>query len=147
METISNLSSSLNNLVWGIPMLILLIGTGIFMSARLGFLQFRKFGYIMKSTVGRLFRKQEDKEGSLTPIQALTTALAGTVGTGNIAGVAGAIALGGPGAIFWMWIAALFGMCTKYSEIVLSVHFRKKNTKGDFVGGPMYYIENGLGRK
>ncbi len=147
MEVINNLSASLNNLAWGIPTLVLLLGTGIFMSARLGFLQFRKFGYIMKSTVGRLFQKREAKEGTLSPLQALTTALAGTVGTGNIAGVAGAIALGGPGAIFWMWIAALFGMCTKYSEIVLSVHFRNRNKKGDFVGGPMYYIENGLGKK
>ncbi|MDO4615639.1 MAG: alanine:cation symporter family protein, partial [Lachnospiraceae bacterium] len=147
MEMIYNLSASLNNLVWGIPTLVLLMGTGIFMSVRLGFLQFRKFGFIMKSTVGRLFQKRETREGTLSPLQALTTALAGTVGTGNIAGVAGAIALGGPGSIFWMWIAAVFGMCTKYSEIVLSVHFRNRNKKGDFVGGPMYYIENGLGKK
>ena len=127
-------------------MLILLIGTGIFLSFRLGFLQFRRFGFIMKHTVGKLFEKKEKKEGSLTPVQALTTALAGTVGTGNIAGVAGAIAIGGPGAIFWMWLAALFGMCTKYSEIVLAIHFRKKNEQGDYIGGPMYYIEKGLGK-
>ncbi len=147
LESFSHLSQAVNNAVWGVPMLLLLIGTGIFMSFRLGFLQFTKFGYIMKSTVGRLFSKKESRKGALTPVQALTTALAGTVGTGNIAGVAGAIALGGPGAIFWMWIAALFGMCTKYSEILLSVYYRKKNTKGDFVGGPMYYIENGLGHR
>lgn len=132
--------------VWGIPLMILLLGTGIFMSSRLHFLQFRKFKYVMKRTVGSIFTKTEKKEGSLTPLQAMTTALAGTVGTGNIAGVAGALALGGPGAIFWMWIAALFGMCTKFSEIVLAVRYREKNEKGDFIGGPMYYIKNGLGK-
>jgi AGCS family alanine or glycine:cation symporter len=147
MAAVNNFVEQFDAIVWGIPMLVLLIGTGLFLSIRLGFLQFRKFGFIMRHTVGRLFEKKTNKEGSLTPIQALTTALAGTVGTGNIAGVAGAIAMGGPGAIFWMWIAALFGMCTKYSEILLAVHFRKKNVKGDFVGGPMYYIRNGLGRK
>ncbi|MDD6352438.1 MAG: sodium:alanine symporter family protein [Lachnospiraceae bacterium] len=148
LTRLTEFSSRLDAAVWGIPMLILLLGTGIFLSARLGFLQFRKFGTIMKNTVGKLFEKKSDqKEGTLSPVQALTTALAGTVGTGNIAGVAGAIAIGGPGAIFWMWIAALFGMCTKYAEIVLSVHYRKKNEKGDYVGGPMYYIVNGLGSR
>ncbi|MDD6666524.1 MAG: sodium:alanine symporter family protein [Lachnospiraceae bacterium] len=148
LTRLTEFSSRLDAAVWGIPMLILLLGTGIFLSARLGFLQFRKFGTIMKNTVGKLFQKKSDtREGTLSPVQALTTALAGTVGTGNIAGVAGAIAIGGPGAIFWMWIAALFGMCTKYAEIVLSVHYRKKNEKGDYVGGPMYYIVNGLGSK
>lgn len=148
MELIEKISASINGFVWGTPTLILLIGTGIFMTIRLHGLQFTKFGYIMQHTVGRLFSKSsESQEGALTPVQALTTALAGTVGTGNIAGVAGAIALGGPGAIFWMWVAAIFGMCTKYSEIVLAVLYRKRNTKGDFVGGPMYYIRNGLGQK
>lgn len=147
MEAVTVIAEQFDSLVWGIPMLVLLIGTGVFLSVRLGFMQFCRFGYIMRHTVGRLFEKKENREGSLTPMQAVTTALAGTVGTGNIAGVAGAIALGGPGAIFWMWIAALFGMCTKYSEILLAVHYRKKNDKGDFVGGPMYYIRNGLGEK
>jgi AGCS family alanine or glycine:cation symporter len=147
LNRLTEFSSQMDAVVWGIPLLVLLLGTGIFLSARLGFIQFRKFGFIMKRTVGRLFSKEKNKEGTLTPAQALTTALAGTVGTGNIAGVAGAIAVGGPGAIFWMWIAALFGMCTKYSEIVLAVHYRKKNDKGDFVGGPMYYITNGLGKR
>ncbi|MDD5921758.1 MAG: sodium:alanine symporter family protein [Eubacteriales bacterium] len=148
LTRLTEFSSRLDAAVWGIPMLALLLGTGIFLSARLGFLQFRHFGTIMKNTVGRLFEKKSDnRKGTLSPVQALTTALAGTVGTGNIAGVAGAIAIGGPGAIFWMWAAALFGMCTKYAEIVLSVHYRKKNDKGDYVGGPMYYIENGLGGK
>lgn len=148
METITKIINQVDALVWGVPMLVLLIGTGIFMTICLKGLQFRKFVFIMKNTVGKLFQKKKDnKEGTLTPVQALTTALAGTVGTGNIAGVAGAIGLGGPGAIFWMWIAAIFGMCTKYAEIVLSVHFRESNTSGDFVGGPMYYIQNGLGKK
>lgn len=146
MGELSHFLSQLNAAVWGVPMLILLLGTGIFMSIRLGFLQFRRFGYVMRETVGKIFQKSEVKEGALTPIQAMTTALAGTVGTGNIAGVAGAISLGGPGAIFWMWVAALFGMCTKFSEIVLAVRFREKNEDGDYVGGPMYYIKNGLGK-
>ena len=147
MKNITEIINQFDSLVWGIPMLALLLGTGVFLSIRLRFMQFRKFGYIMKKTVGQLFVRKENQNGSLTPVQALSTALAGTVGTGNIAGVAGAIAIGGPGAIFWMWIAALFGMCTKYSEILLAVHFRKKNSNGDFVGGPMYYIQNGLGAR
>lgn len=147
MKNITEIINQFDSLVWGIPMLVLLLGTGVFLSIRLRFMQFRKFGYIMKKTVGQLFVRKENQNGSLTPVQALSTALAGTVGTGNIAGVAGAIAIGGPGAIFWMWIAALFGMCTKYSEILLAVHFRKKNSNGDFVGGPMYYIQNGLGAR
>lgn len=147
MKNITEIINQFDSLVWGIPMLALLLGTGVFLSIRLRFMQFRKFGYIMKKTVGQLFVRRENQDGSLTPVQALSTALAGTVGTGNIAGVAGAIAIGGPGAIFWMWIAALFGMCTKYSEILLAVHFRKKNSNGDFVGGPMYYIQNGLGAR
>ncbi|WP_044917080.1 MULTISPECIES: alanine/glycine:cation symporter family protein [unclassified Oribacterium] len=147
VELISKISSELNSIVWGVPTLILLVGTGIYFTVRLGFIQFTKFGYVMKNTLGRLFEKRSSESGTLTPIQALTTALAGTVGTGNIAGVAGAIAMGGPGAIFWMWVAAIFGMCTKYAEIVLSVHYREKNEAGDYVGGPMYYIKNGLGEK
>ncbi|OON86633.1 sodium:alanine symporter family protein [Oribacterium sp. C9] len=146
MELIYSISDSLNSFVWGVPTLVLLIGTGIFLTVRLDFLQFAQFGHIMKNTLGRLFERKKSQDGALTPIQALTTALAGTVGTGNIAGVAGAISLGGPGAIFWMWIAALFGMCTKYAEIILAVHYREVNEKGDYVGGPMYYIQNGLGK-
>ncbi len=147
MDFITQLSAKFNTIVWGTPTLLLLLGSGIFLTVRLGFLQFRRFPFIIKNTVGRLFAKKETQEGALSPMQALTTALAGTVGTGNIAGVAGAIAIGGPGAIFWMWIAALFGMCTKYAEIFLSVKYRETNTSGDFVGGPMYYIRNGLGKK
>ena len=152
VNAITEANSWLNGVVWGIPMLILIVGAGLFLSIRLGFVQFRKFGFSMKNTIGRAFKKRDKKEkkakdGSLTPIQALTTALAATVGTGNIAGVAGAISLGGPGAVFWMWISALLGMATKYSEIVLSVKFREKDKKGEWVGGPMYYIKNGLGKK
>ena len=100
----------------------------------------------MKHTIGKCFHKVEAKEGSVTPVQALTTALAATVGTGNIAGVCGAIAAGGPGAIFWMWVSALFGMCTKFAEVTLAIKYRERNDKGDWVGGPMYYIKNGLGQ-
>ncbi len=147
MELIYQISDAINGFVWGVPTLILMIGTGIYFTVRLDFMQFTRFGYIMKNTLGKLFEKRSNESGTLTPIQALTTALAGTVGTGNIAGVAGAISLGGPGAIFWMWVAAVFGMCTKYAEITLAVDYREINQKGDYVGGPMYYIQNGLGDK
>lgn len=147
VELIYNISDSVNSFVWGVPTLVLLVGTGIFLSIRLNFLQFTKFSHIMKNTLGKLFEKKSSESGTLTPMQALTTALAGTVGTGNIAGVAGAISLGGPGAIFWMWIAAIFGMCTKYTEILLAVHYRERNDVGDYVGGPMYYIVKGLGKQ
>ena len=137
----------LNGIAWGPWMLILLVGTGVYLSAKVGFIQFTKFGHAMKNTVGKIFQKQEADAGEVTPFQAMTTALAGTVGTGNIAGVTGAIAIGGPGAVFWMWLSALFGMVTKYAEVVLAVHYRERNPKGDYVGGPMYYIKNGLGEK
>ena len=101
----------------------------------------------MKVTFGRMFKKKEASDGALTPFQAVCTALAATVGTGNVAGVAGAIAIGGPGAIFWMWISALLGMCTKFAEVTLAVHFRETNRDGELVGGPMYYIKNGLGKQ
>ena len=114
------------------------------MCIRDSFLQIRKFPYAIKTTIGRMFRKRDASDGSLTPFQAVCTALAATVGTGNISGVAGAIAIGGPGAVFWMWISAILGMCTKFAEVTLAVHFRETNAKGDLVGGPMYYIKNGL---
>ncbi|MCQ2432781.1 MAG: sodium:alanine symporter family protein [Clostridia bacterium] len=127
--------------------MICIIGVGLYLSIRTGFVQIRKFPYALKSTVGRMFKVKEASDGSITPFQAVCTALAATVGTGNIAGVAGAIAIGGPGAVFWMWISALLGMCTKFSEVTLAVHFRERNGHGDLVGGPMYYIKNGLGKK
>ena len=144
--TFSEIVDKLNGIAWGPWMLILLVGTGIYLSARVGFLQFTKFGYAIKNTVGKVFQKQNAGEGEVTPFQAVTTALAATVGTGNIAGVTGAIAVGGPGAVFWMWISALFGMVTKYAEVVLAIRYRERNSKGDWVGGPMYYIKNGLGK-
>ncbi len=136
----------LNNIVWGVPMLILIVGTGIFLSFRNRFVQFGHFGYAMKNTLGKMFQKYEAGEGEITPFQAVTTALAATIGTGNIAGVTAAIVLGGPGAIFWLWVTALIGMCTKYAEVVLAVKYRERNDRGDLVGGPMYYITNGLGK-
>ena len=145
--TFAEFVNYLNGIAWGPWMLILLVGTGIYLSARVGFIQFGRFGYVMKNTVGKLFQKQTAGEGEVTPFQALSTALAATVGTGNIAGVTGAIAVGGPGAVFWMWLSALFGMVTKYAEVVLAVRYRERNAKGEWVGGPMYYIKNGLGAK
>ena len=145
--TFAEVVNYLNGIAWGPWMLILLVGTGVFLSAKVGFIQFTKFGYAMKNTVGKIFQKQTAAGGEVTPFQAMTTALAATVGTGNIAGVTGAIAVGGPGAVFWMWLSAIFGMVTKYSEVVLAVKYRERNAKGDWVGGPMYYIRNGLGQK
>ena len=145
--TLNDIVKVLNDIAWGPWMLLLLVGTGVYLSARVGFLQFRKFGYAMKNTIGKVFQKQTAGKGEVTPFQAMTTALAATVGTGNIAGVTGAIAVGGPGAVFWMWISALFGMVPKYAEVVLAVRYRERNAKGDYVGGPMYYIKNGLGSK
>ena len=147
LEIITSVNTALNNFIWGVPAMVCIIGVGLYLSLRTGFLQIRKFGYSLKCTIGRIFKKREASEGAITPFQAVCTALAATVGTGNIAGVAGAIAIGGPGAVFWMWISALLGMCTKFAEVTLAVHFRERNVKGDYVGGPMYYIKNGLGKK
>ena len=147
LELITQINAAVNNFVWGVPAMICIIGVGLYLTLRTRFLQFRKFGYSLKMTLGRLFHKKEAADGAITPFQAVCTALAATVGTGNIAGVAGAIAIGGPGAVFWMWISALLGMCTKFSEVTLAVHYREKNRHGDWVGGPMYYIENGLGNR
>ena len=139
-------NSWLNGIVWGIPALVLLMGAGIFLTLGLKGFQFRKFGYAMKNTIGKMFHKHEAKAGEVTPFQALTTALAATVGTGNIAGITTAVTLGGAGSIFWVWVSALLGMATKYSEVLLSVKYRERNAYGDWVGGPMYYIKNGLGK-
>ena len=147
LEMIKNINDIVNGLVWGVPAMVCIIGVGVLMSVRTKFIQFRKFPYAMKATLGKIFKKSEAGHGSITPFQAVCTALAATVGTGNIAGVAGAIAIGGPGAVFWMWISALLGMCTKFAEVTLAVHFRERNEHGDYVGGPMYYIKNGLSKK
>ena len=147
MNIVTDVNGAINNFVWGPVMLVLLVGTGVYLTYRTGWIQVRWFGYIMKNTIGSLFTKKQAKDGTnLTPFQAVTTALAGTVGTGNIAGVTGAIFVGGPGAVFWMWVSAFFGMCTKYSEIALAMKFRNTGADGVHKGGPMYYIENGLGR-
>lgn len=144
LATIESINSVVNNFIWGVPAMICIIGVGLLLSIRTRFLQIRKFPYAMKVTIGRMLKKRDASDGALTPFQAVCTALAATVGTGNIAGVAGAIAIGGPGAVFWMWISAILGMCTKFSEVTLAVHFRERNAKGELVGGPMYYIKNGL---
>ena len=147
MELIVKINGILNSFAWGPVMLVLLVSTGIFLTARTGCIQVRRFGYIMKHTIGSLFKKSDKDHGqNLSPFQAVTTALAGTVGTGNIAGVTGAIFVGGPGAVFWMWVSAFFGMCTKYAEIALAVKFREVDENGANHGGPMYYIEKGLGK-
>jgi len=143
VELITNLNSTVNGIVWGPPMLILLVGTGIILTFRLKALQFSNLLYAHKM----VFKKNEGVEGDITNYQALTTALAATIGTGNIAGVATAIAAGGPGAVFWMWVTGLVGMATKYAEAVLAVKYREKDKRGEMAGGPMYYIEKGLGLK
>ena len=150
LKIITSVNTAVNSFVWGPVMLALLVGTGVYLTVKTGFIQVKWFSYIMKHTVGSLFCKDKssDKSGSnLTPFQAVTTALAGTVGTGNIAGVTGAIFVGGPGAVFWMWVSAFFGMCTKYAEITLAMKYRITDENGIYKGGPMYYIENGLGKK
>ena len=147
LESIIKINQAVNGFIWGVPAMICIIGVGLLLSVRTRFIQVRKFGAAMKNTIGKIFDKTQAKDGSMSPFQAVCTALAGTVGTGNIAGVAGAIALGGPGAVFWMWISALLGMCTKFSEVTLAIHFREKNANGEYVGGPMYYIKNGLSKK
>ncbi len=147
IEMITSINTALNTFIWGVPAMVCIIGVGLYLSISTGFIQVRKFGYAMRCTIGRILKKGEASDGAITPFQAVCTALAATVGTGNIAGVAGAIALGGPGAVFWMWVSAFLGMCTKFSEVVLAVHYRERNAKGDYVGGPMYYIKNGLGDK
>lgn len=147
LESIIKINQAVNGFIWGVPAMICIIGVGLLLSVRTRFIQVRKFGAALKNTIGKIFDKTQAKDGSMSPFQAVCTALAGTVGTGNIAGVAGAIALGGPGAIFWMWCSAFLGMCTKFSEVTLAIHFREKNTNGEYVGGPMYYIKNGLSKK
>ena len=147
IEFITSVNTAVNSFIWGVPAMICIIGVGLFLSLRTRFIQIRRFPYAIRTTLGRMFSKKDASEGAITPFQAVCTALAATVGTGNIAGVAGAIAIGGPGAVFWMWISAFLGMCTKFSEVTLAVHFRETNPDGDLAGGPMYYIKNGLGKK
>lgn len=147
LDTIASINTAVSNFIWGIPAMICIVGVGILLTVRTRFIQVRKFGTAMKNTIGKIFDKKTAKDGTMSPFQAVCTALAGTVGTGNIAGVAGAVALGGPGAVFWMWVSAFLGMCTKFAEVTLAVHFRDVNDSGEHVGGPMYYIKNGLSKK
>ncbi len=139
----------LTDFLWGTPMIVLILAVGIYLSVRTGFFQITGFGLTCKKTFGELFKKESaaSGEGTLTPFQALSTVLAGTVGSGNIAGVAAAIAIGGPGAVFWMWVVAIFGMLTKMAEVSLAVRYRIKSADGEIYGGPMYYIRDGLGKK
>ena len=146
VDFITNMNSTINGFVWGLPMMVLILGVGVYLSIRCGFPQFRHFLHIMKNTIGKAFEKKEKTEGSVSPFKAMCTALAASIGTGNIAGVSGAIAIGGPGAVFWMWLSALLGMCTKFSEVTLAIKYRERNKEGDWVGGPMYYITKGLGK-
>lgn len=147
MEWIMKVNEFVNDLVWGWPLLLLIFGTGIFLTIYIHFVTFTKFGYIIKETFFKMFKKDQVGEGEVTAFQAVSTALAATVGTGNIAGVGTAIAIGGPGAVFWMWVAAMFGMATKYGEVVLSIKYREKTEDGRFVGGPMYYLSKGANMK
>ena len=148
MEIIKAVNDAVNSVVWGVPMLILIIGTGIYLSCRLGFFQLTRFRHILNSTIFSTFKNKKGKESrdkkSISQFQAMSTALAATIGTGNIAGVATALTIGGPGAVFWMWVSAFFGMMTSFSENILGVYYRKKNKDGEWAGGAMYYISEGL---
>ena len=147
IETITAVNTAVNNFIWGVPAMVCIIGVGLLLSVRTGFLQIRKFPYTIKTTIGRMFRKKDASDGAMTPFQAVCTALAGTVGTGNIAGVAGAIAIGGPGAVFWMWISAAFGLTSKFSECMLAIKYREVNEKGEMSGGPMYTMKKAFKHK
>lgn len=147
IEWITKINAALNNFIWGVPAIVCILGVGLLLTVMTRVIQVRKFGTSMKCTLGKIFEKTDAKDGSISPFQAVCTALAGTIGTGNIAGVAGAVAVGGPGAVFWMWCSAFLGMCTKFSEVTLAIHFREKNAQGEYIGGPMYYIKNGLSPK
>lgn len=147
MELILRVNDSISKIVWGVPGMVLILGTGMLMSVLCKFPQFTQFGFMLKNILGKAFARRQTASGSVSPFKAMCTALAASIGTGNIAGVSGAIALGGPGAVFWMWMSSLLGMGTKFGEITLAVHYRERNERGDWVGGPMYYIRNGLGRR
>nr|MCR5626879.1 amino acid carrier protein [Lachnospiraceae bacterium] len=153
LETISSINGAVNSFVWGLPMLVLLVGTGILMTILTKCFQLTHFNLWMRRTLGGIFKNKKvtehtDKDDrQISQFQSLCTALAATIGTGNIAGVAAALATGGPGSIFWMWITAFFGMMTNYSENVLGIFYRRKNAHGEWSGGAMYYLSDGLGSK
>ncbi|UPQ86913.1 alanine/glycine:cation symporter family protein [Vibrio sinaloensis] len=144
MDNLHALLVTIDNFVWGPPLLILLVGTGVYFTFRLGLLQFRHLPTALKMVFSK---SDSNKQGDVSSFAALCTALSATIGTGNIVGVATAIKLGGPGALFWMWLAALFGMATKYAECLLAVKYRKMDDKGQMIGGPMYYLQYGVGSK
>lgn len=146
MAAFEGVLKSISNFLWGVPLAGLVVGSGLILTLVTGFIIYRKFGFVMKNTFGKMFDKTAAEEGGITPFQAVSTALAATVGTGNIVGVTTAIVSGGPGAIFWMWLAALLGMTTKFAEVTLAIAYRERNELGEFSGGPMYYIKNGLGQ-
>src|SRR5690606_36868610 len=143
MEAFATGLKTVSGIVWGPPMLLLVGGTGIYLMLRLGFLPLRQLGFAWR----QLFGRGQRGEGRIGSRSAMAAVLAATAGTGNIAGVATDIHSGGPGALFWMWLIALVGMATKYSEAVLAVHYRTRDSKGQFIGGPTYYIRNGLGKR
>lgn len=152
MDTVLTVNDTINGLIWGPFAILLLMGTGLYLGIRLGFLQFTHIRFVVSRTLGRAFSKKwraksKDSEGDITSFQAAMTAVAAVVGSGNVAGVATAVVMGGPGALFWMWVAALIGMCTKFSEITLGIKFREIDKDGNVVGGPMYYLKNGLHQK
>ena len=145
MNNLQSILETVDSFIWGPPLLILLVGTGVYFTFRLGLIQFRHLPTALKMVFSK--DKSSDKQGDVSSFAALCTALSATIGTGNIVGVATAIKLGGPGALFWMWLAALFGMATKYAECLLAVKYRKVDDKGQMVGGPMYYLQYGVGSK
>lgn len=152
MDTVLAVNDTINGIVWGPVAIILLMGTGLFLGIRLGFLQFTHIRFVVSRTLGRAFSKEwrskaKEADGDITSFQAAMTAVAAVVGSGNVAGVATALVMGGPGALFWMWVAAFIGMCTKFSEITLGIKFREVDKDGNVVGGPMYYLKNGLHQK
>ncbi len=144
LENIASINAWLNGYVWGLPLIILLMGTGVLLTILTGGAQFRYLWFALKEVLGKL-RQGGGGEGSVRPFQAVATALASTVGVGNIAGVATAISIGGPGALFWLWVSGILGMCTKYAEIVIALHYREKDESGGMRGGAMYILKNGLG--
>src|SRR5574344_2912084 len=146
MAQLTQWLNAVNALVWGIPMVVLILGTGLYLQLRLGLLPLRKIGYGFRM-IWQSRRVKEGQAGDISPYAALMTALSATVGTGNIAGVATAIAVGGPGAMFWMWMTALVGMATKYAEVLVAVHYRETDALGEQAGGPMFAIKNGLAKR
>ncbi len=143
MENFANAIINFSNWLWGIPMLVILVGGSLFLTIKLGFFQFKYFPFAMRETFGKIFAKAEG-EGTISPFQAATAALASTIGASNIVGVPVAIAFGGPGAVFWMWVVALIASAAKFSEVVLGIKYREKNEEGDYVGGPMYFLSKGI---